>query len=57
MNQETGENEAANTFLNTAQEFSQEEAIQKIKEISKERKFTESIDAIIKLNVDPTKGD
>ena len=29
------------------------EAIQKVKEISKERKFPESVEAIIRLNVDP----
>ena len=28
-----------------------------MKEFSKERKFTESVEAIIKLNVDPTRGD
>ena len=29
------------------------EAIQKVKEVSKERKFKESVEAIIRLNVDP----
>ena len=38
-------------------EFSPLEAIEKIKKISKDRNFSESIDAVVKLNVDPTKGD
>lgn len=33
------------------------EAIKKIKEVSKERKFKESVEAIIRLNVDPRQGD
>lgn len=33
------------------------EAIQKIKEVSKERKFKESVEAVIRLNVDPRQGD
>ena len=33
------------------------EAIQKAKDISKTRRFTESFEVIVKLNVDPTKGD
>ena len=33
------------------------EAIERAKEVSKERNFKESMDAIIQLNVDPTKGD
>jgi large subunit ribosomal protein L1 len=32
------------------------EAIQRVKEISKERKFKESVEAIIRLNVDPRQG-
>ena len=27
------------------------------KEVSKERKFTESMEVVVKLNVDPTQGD
>lgn len=53
---------AAATFSNE-QDFSdalskdswtQDEIIQRMKEISKERKFEESIELTIKLNVDPT---
>jgi large subunit ribosomal protein L1 len=33
------------------------DALDKLNEISKERKFKESVEAIVKLNVDPTKGD
>jgi len=33
------------------------DAISKIKEVSKERKFKESVEAIIRLNVDPRQGD
>jgi len=33
------------------------DAFARIEEISKQRKFPESIEAIVKLNVDPTKGD
>ena len=29
----------------------------KAKEVSKERKFTESMEVVVKLNVDPTQGD
>ena len=38
-------------------EFPMKEAIQKAKDISKTRRFTESFEVIVKLNVDPTKGD
>jgi large subunit ribosomal protein L1 len=38
-------------------ELSCKEAILKIKEVSKERKFKESVEAIIRLNVDPRQGD
>lgn len=34
-----------------------EDALKRIKELSKERKFEESVEAVVKLNVDPTKGD
>lgn len=38
-------------------EYKIEEVFGKIKEISKERKFDETVDVMVKLNVDPTKGD
>jgi hypothetical protein len=57
INKVTGENEAVVEILNTNKEYSQEEVFEKIKRASKWRKFPESIDAIVKLNVDPTKGD
>ena len=33
------------------------EIFTKTKEMSKERKFAESVDVVVKLNVDPTQGD
>lgn len=44
-------------FTNMNAEFSPLEAFEKVKALSKDRKFPESIDAIVKLNIDPTKGD
>ena len=38
-------------------EFSMTEALEKAKQVSKARKFNESFEVIVKLNVDPTKGD
>lgn len=38
-------------------EYKIEEAFGRIKEASKERKFDETVDVMVKLNVDPTKGD
>lgn len=38
-------------------ELSCKDAIQRIKELSKERKFKESVEAIIRLSVDPRQGD
>ena len=53
-----GDGDAQNTeILSSAKEYSPDEVFNKIKEFSKERKFVESVEAIVKLNVDPTKGD
>ncbi len=38
-------------------EYQIAEALGRIKEISKERRFDETVDVMVKLNVDPTKGD
>lgn len=38
-------------------EFSPEEIFTQLKQISKERQFKESLELILKLNVDPTQGD
>ncbi len=43
--------------FNFNQELNCKEAIHQVKEISKERKFKESVEAIIRLNVDPRQGD
>jgi large subunit ribosomal protein L1 len=48
---------AAAQMFNFNQELPCKEAIQKVKEISKERKFNESVEAIVRLNVDPRQGD
>lgn len=48
---------AAAQIFNFNKELSCKEAIQKIKEISKERSFKESVEVIIRLNVDPRQGD
>ena len=48
---------AAAQIINSNQLLPCKEAISKIKEISKERKFKESIEAIVRLNVDPRQGD
>ena len=56
-NEVTGEDETKTEILNSAREYQPEEVFTKIKEYSKDRKFIESIEAIVKLNVDPTKGD
>ena len=39
------------------QQYDPENVFAKMMEVSKERRFNESVEAIIKLNVDPTKGD
>ncbi len=44
-------------MFNFNQEVPCKEAIAKVKEISKERKFTESVEVIVRLNVDPRQGD
>lgn len=38
-------------------EFDVNEIFPYLKSISKERKFSESLELILKLNVDPTQGD
>jgi large subunit ribosomal protein L1 len=38
-------------------EYPYTEIISKVMEVSKERKFNESFELILKLNVDPTQGD
>ena len=43
--------------MNTQQEFDPLEVFKVAREISKERKFKESFEVILKLNVDPTQGD
>ena len=48
---------AAAQILNSNQAFACKEAILNLKEVSKERKFKESIEAIVRLNVDPRQGD
>jgi ribosomal protein L1 len=45
--------EGAAVVFNFNQELKCKEAIHQVKEISKERKFKESVEAIIRLNVDP----
>ena len=57
INEVTGEDEKTTEILSSSKEWQQEEIFTKIKEYSKDRKFIESIEAIVKLNVDPTKGD
>ena len=47
--------QAANSF-NFNEVYKCKEAIQKVKEVSKERKFAESVEAVIRLNVDPRQG-
>lgn len=48
---------AAAQIFDYKQELTCKDAIQRIKEASKERKFKESVEAIIRLNVDPRQGD
>jgi ribosomal protein L1 len=57
INEVTGEDEAVTEILSASKEWQPEEIFAKIKEYSKDRKFVESVEAIVKLNVDPTKGD
>jgi len=57
INEVTGEDEKSTEILSSSKEWQQEEIFTKIKEYSKDRKFIESVEAIVKLNVDPTKGD
>lgn len=49
--------EGAATVFNFNKALPCKEAISQVKEISKERKFKESVEAIIRLNVDPKQGD
>ena len=57
INEATGEDEKSTEILSSSKEWQPEEIFSKIKEFSKDRKFIESVEAIVKLNVDPTKGD
>ena len=41
----------------TKQEFSPSDIFNKVREVSKERKFVESFEVQVKLNVDPAQGD
>ena len=43
--------------LNMEHAYGADEIFEAAKGISKERKFTESFEVIVKLNVDPTQGD
>ena len=43
--------------INTQKEYDAAEIFSVAREISKERKFKESFEVIVKLNVDPTQGD
>lgn len=49
--------EETREVINLKQEFKPREAIERMKEISKERKFNESIEAIFRMSVDPKQGD
>jgi large subunit ribosomal protein L1 len=53
----SGLDETSTEIMSSSKEYQPEQVFNMIKEYSKERKFTESIEAIVKLNVDPTKGD
>ena len=45
-------------LINTKhQEFEAAEIFSKVRDVSRERKFEESFELIVKLNVDPTQGD
>lgn len=44
-------------FSNKDKKFDAAEIFDRAKEMSKERKFEESFEVILKLNVDPTQGD
>ncbi len=44
-------------ILSKDQTFKPEEVFAKVKEVSKERKFDESVEIMVKLGVDPTRGD
>ena len=44
-------------MVNTGKEYDPAEVFNKVKEFSKERQFDESVDVVVKLNVDPTRGD
>ena len=57
INEVTGEDEKSTEILSSSKEWQPEEIFTKIKEYSKDRKFIESVEAIVKLNIDPTKGD
>ena len=48
-----GTEEIPGIIMNLSQEFYPKEAVKMMKEISKERKFKESVEAIIRLSVDP----
>ena len=56
-NQNAQNQNSAMDPLSQVSEHQPLDGISRIKEISKERKFEESVEAIVKLNVDPTKGD
>jgi len=44
-------------FTDTTKTYEAAEIFKAAREISKERKFTETFEVIVKLNVDPTQGD
>lgn len=58
MANEGGAEQALEMMMDSAtKEFTVQEVFAHLKKISKERKFREGIELIIKLNVDPTQGD
>ena len=56
-NQHRTQEDGSAVQVNTQKEYAAAEIFSASKEISKDRKFKESFEVIVKLNVDPTQGD
>ena len=54
---EMGNEKETTEIMNLSKEYKTTEIFNRLMEVSKKRKFKESVEVIVKLNVDPTRGD
>ena len=54
---EMGNEKETTEIMNLSKEYKTTDIFNRLMEVSKKRKFKESVEVIVKLNVDPTRGD